>query len=323
MKTKWRAPSFVVPPSGGIYRHQLKPDLRTTARRGSSGIFLAVLLAGATVTQAAVPSSGGPPALAPADLQFFEAKIRPLLIENCYQCHSRDADKIKGGLLLDTREAWMHGGNSGPVIVPGKPDESPLIQAVRYASDDLQMPPDGEKLSPQQVADLTEWVSRGAPDPRTLVAKGSAASYGGVGRAHWAFQPVKKPSVPTVQDAAWPRNPVDNFVLAKLEAARMTPNTPVDRMTLIRRVYFDLIGLPPGPAEVQAFVNDHSPDAYARVVDRLLASPFYGEHWGRYWLDVARYSDTKGDPARQDDLRYPHAWTYRDWVIGAFNADMP
>ncbi len=185
------------------------------------------------------------------------------------------------------------------------------------------MPPKGEKLSDRQIADLTEWVRRGAPDPRTLVAAGSSAGYGGVGRAHWAFQPVQKPELPAVTDKSWPRNPIDHFVLAKLEAHGMTPSPPADRATLIRRVYFDLVGLPPTALEVQAFVEDPDPGALEQVVDRLLASPQYGEHWARHWLDVARYSDTKGDPARQEDPRYPHAWTYRDWVIAAFNADLP
>ncbi|MBI4623565.1 MAG: DUF1553 domain-containing protein, partial [Verrucomicrobia bacterium] len=162
-----------------------------------------------------------------------------------------------------------------------------------------------------------------APDPRTLVAKGSSASYGGVGRAHWAFQPVKKPAVPAVQNAGWAKNPVDHFVLAKLEVNGMAPNAPAGKATLIRRVYFDLLGLPPPLHELQAFLNDDAPEAFARVVDRLLASPQYGERSARTWLDVARYSDTKGDAPRQDDLRYPHAWTYRDWVIAAFNADLP
>src|SRR6185436_19187795 len=152
--------------------------------------------------------------------------------------HSKGADKVKGGLLLDTREALAQGGNTGPAIVPGKPDQSLLIQAVRYKDEDLQMPPKGEKLSDQQIADLTEWVRRGAPDPRTLVAKGSSSKDGGVGKNHWAFQPVKKPAIPTVQNTAWVKNPVDNFVLAKLEANEMTPNAPADKATLIRRVYF-------------------------------------------------------------------------------------
>ncbi len=286
---------------------------------------IALVFATIALSLPAAPAPAVTPPLAPADIQFFESKIRPLLLDKCHQCHSRDADKIRGGLMLDTREAWLHGGNTGPAIVPGNVDESLLIQAVRYTDEDLQMPPAkaGGKLTDAQIADLTEWVKRGAPDPRSLVAKGSSSSYGGVGRAHWSFQPLKKPDVPTVQNPAWCKSPVDNFILARLEANGLTPNEAADKWTLIRRVYFDVIGLPPSLRDVQDFLNDQSPDAYEKVVDRLLASPFYGEHWARYWLDVVRYSDTKGDPARQDDVRYPHAWTYRDYVIGAFNGDLP
>ena len=204
-----------------------------------------------------------PVKISPADLQFFESKIRPLLAEKCYKCHSKEGDKVRGGLLLDTRESVLHGGNTGPALVAGNPDKSLLIQAVRYKDEDLQMPPKGEKLSDQQIADLTEWVRRGAPDPRTNVAKGSNAAYAGVGKNHWAFKPVQKPALPTVTNTAWVKNPVDNFVLAKLEANGMTPNAPAEKATLIRRIYFDLIGLPPHPREVQDFVKDTSPDAYA------------------------------------------------------------
>jgi mono/diheme cytochrome c family protein len=287
-------------------------------------VALAMLVVG--LRAADMPAGHPVPAkpISAADLAFFETKVRPVLVDNCYKCHSKEADKVKGGFLIDTREAMLHGGNTGPAIVPGKPDESLLIQAIRYKDEDLQMPPKGEKLTDQQIADLTEWVRRGAPDPRTIVMTGATgAKYGGVGKQHWAFQPVKKPTVPTVQNTGWVKNPIDNFVLAKLEANGMTPNAPADKATLIRRVYFDLIGLPPHPAEVMAFTKDNSPDALAKVVDKLLASPQYGEHWARYWLDVARYADTKGDAQGQNDLRYPHAWTYRDWVIDAFNADLP
>ena len=265
--------------------------------------------------------------LSAADLQFFETKIRPVLVDRCYKCHSRDADSIKGGLMLDTQESFLHGGNGGAVIVPGKPDDSVLIQAIRYTDTELQMPPKGDKLTDQQVADFTEWVRRGAPDPRSLAAKGSAPSYGGVGRDHWSFLPVKKSAVPAVKNAAWCQTPVDNFILEKLEAGDMTPNPPADKRTLIRRATFDLIGIPPTEQEIQAFLADSSPGAFATVVDRLLASPHYGERWGRYWLDVARYADTMGDPpkkgAMRADPRYTNAWTYRDYVINAFNQDKP
>jgi cytochrome c553 len=266
---------------------------------------------------AAAPAPSGP------DLQFFETRIRPLLADRCYKCHSRDADKIKGGLMLDTREGMLHGGDTGPAITPGKPEDSLLIDAVSYKDADLQMPPKGEKLSDSQVADLTEWIRRGAPDPRSLVSRGSSCTYGGVGREHWSFLPVKKQDVPAVADPKWCQTPVDNFILAKLEGSSMKPNPPADRYTLIRRATFDLTGLPPTEAEVQRFLVDASPDAFAKVVDRLLASPRYGERWGRYWLDVARYADTKGDTPQREDPRYPFAWTYRDYVIDAFNSDKP
>jgi cytochrome c553 len=290
-----------------------------TLLKAAAVLPTALLLASALRGAAPAPAT---PAISAKDLQFFESKIRPVLVDKCYKCHSKDADKVRGGLILDTREGLMHGGNTGPAIEPGNPGKSLLIDAISYKNEDLQMPPKGEKLSDQQIADLTEWVRRGAPDPRTLVSKGSSAAYGGVGKNHWSFQPLKKPEIPEVQNKEWVKNPIDNFVLAKLEANGMTPNVPADKATLIRRVYFDLIGLPPHPSEVIAFAKDTSPDAYEKLVDRLLASPQYGEHWARYWLDVARYSDTKGDAPGQEDLRYPHAWTYRDWVIDAFNADL-
>ena len=287
-------------------------------------LLLAVFPFAIAVRAIAAPAgAAGPVPISTADLQFFESRIRPLLVDQCFKCHSKQADRVRGGLLLDSRDGVLQGGNTGPAIVPGKPDESLLIQAVRYQDEELQMPPKGGKLSDRQIADLAEWVRRGAPDSRTLATNGSTTARRGVGRNHWAFQPVQKPAVPAVRDSSWVQSPVDNFILARLESAGLAPNPPADKTTLIRRVYFDLIGLPPHPADVQAFVRDESPDAFTRIVDRLLNSQQYGEHWARYWLDVARYADTKGDPPRQDDNRYPHAWTYRDWVIDAFNADLP
>jgi hypothetical protein len=263
------------------------------------------------------------PQLSAADLEFFEARIRPIFAERCYKCHSRLADKIKGGLMLDTREGMLHGGDTGPAIVPGKPEDSLLIDAVGYKDADLQMPPKGERLGAAQVADLTEWIRRGAPDPRSLVAKGGSPAYGGVGREHWSFLPVQRQAPPAVAQPSWCRTPVDAFILAGLERNQLAPNPPADKYTLIRRATFDLTGLPPTEAEVQRFLVDDSPDAWAKVVDRLLDSPRYGERWGRYWLDVARYADTKGDAPQREDPRYPFAWTYRDYVIGAFNSDKP
>jgi cytochrome c553 len=291
---------------------------RWTFGKISAAFALALALDAAHAADA-----GTAPSLSPDDAAFFESRVRPVLVERCYKCHSHDADRVKGGLMLDTHEGMMHGGDTGPAIVPGKPDESLMIDAIRYTDDDLQMPPKGDKLSDQEVSDLTEWIRRGAPDPRTGVAKGSSLVYGGVGRQHWSFLPVQKQAVPPVENIAWCRTPIDHFVLARLEDSGMKPNPPADKHALIRRVTFDLIGLPPTEEEVRDFMNDDSPDAYAKVVDRLLASPHYGERWARYWLDVARYADTKGDPPRGDDPRFPNAWTYRDYVIDAFNQDKP
>ena len=252
---------------------------------------------------------------------FFENKIRPILGDYCYKCHSTSAEKIKGGLLLDSREALLKGGDSGKAIVPGDPEASLLIKAVRYTDPDLQMPKD-KKLDEVQIAALVAWVKMGAPDPRSATA--DQRKWSDNKTNHWAWQPVKRVAVPKVSNPAWCQTPVDNFILAKVDENGLKPNPPADKRTLIRRVTFDLIGLPPTPEEVQDFLNDSSPNAFANVVDRLLASPHYGERWGRHWLDVARYSDTKGQPKRAvEDNINPFAWTYRDYVIRSFNEDKP
>jgi len=279
---------------------------------------------------AAKPAAPAAPAAATAaatptaqQSAFFEGKIRPLLTAHCLKCHSAAEGKTKGGLALDSRDGTLKGGDSGPAVIPGNPDKSPLIRAVRYTDSNLQMPPKGEKLSDAQIADLVAWVKMGAPDPRTGAAKGKYAN-AAERKVWWAFQPVKKQEPPAVQNKSWPANPVDNFILAKLEEKSLKPSAPADRRVLIRRLYFDLIGLPPTPAEVEAFVADKSSTAYEKLVDKLLASPHYGERWGRHWLDVARYSDTVGDPAkRRESPAYPFAWTYRDYVVKAFNDDKP
>ena len=264
--------------------------------------------------------------LAAADLtsaqrDFFEAKIRPILADNCYKCHSAVAEKVKGGLLLDTRESLLKGGDTGPAIVPGNPETSLLIKAVRYADPDLQMPK-AKKLEDDQIANLVAWVKMGAPDPRSDTA--SAKKWSDNKTNHWAWQPVKPVAIPEPHNSDWCQTPVDHFILAKLEENGFKPNPPADKRTLIRRATFDLIGLPPTPQEVQGFVDDSSAEAFAKVVDRLLASPHYGERWGRHWLDVARYSDTKGQPRRffEDNIN-PFAWTYRDYVIRSFNENKP
>jgi Protein of unknown function (DUF1553)/Protein of unknown function (DUF1549)/Planctomycete cytochrome C len=251
-------------------------------------------------------------------MQFFEQKIRPVLVQHCYSCHSAEAKKPRGGLLLDSRAGVVKGGASGPAVVPGKANESLLIQALRY--DELAMPPQG-KLPPQVIADFERWVARGAPDPReekTAWVKKTIDVKDG--RRFWSFQPPRHHPAPGVKDAAWPRGDIDRFLLARLEAAGLHPVGDADRATLLRRVTIDLIGLPPTPGEVDTFLADCRPDAFARVVDRLLASPHFGERWGRHWLDLARYADSNG---KDENLTFHDAWRYRDYVIAAFNEDRP
>jgi mono/diheme cytochrome c family protein len=251
---------------------------------------------------------------------FFEARIRPLLVENCYACHG--PDRQMAGLRLDSRAAMLKGGAHGPALIPGEPDKSALIRAVHYTGA-IKMPPPG-KLPASAIDALTIWVKLGAPWPETSAATATAGGFTitAAQQSHWAFQPVRKPPLPAVKDTAWPSSPIDFFILHSLEQKGLRPNRPADKITLLRRATFDLTGLPPTIAEIDAFLADHSPNAFARVVDRLLASPHYGERWGRHWLDVARYADTKGY-VFNEDARYPNAYTYRDYVIRAFNEDLP
>jgi mono/diheme cytochrome c family protein len=293
----------------------------------SSSLALGLALLATPLT---LHAADAPAPTDPAQIAFFESKVRPLLVEHCYQCHAADAEKgVKGGLLLDSRPGVLAGGELGAVIVPGRPEESLLIKAVGYDDPELQMPPKG-KLSGAEIAALTEWVRLGAPDPRTEkpASKGTAKPAGATAsmsveegrRSLWSVQPLKVVEPPAVKDVSWVRNPIDRFILAKLEERGIAPNKRVDKRKLIRRAYFDLIGLPPTPAEVGAFVADASPDAYEKVVDRLLASPHYGERWASYWLDVARYGESDG---YEQDYDRPHAYHYRDFVIKALNADLP
>ena len=249
-------------------------------------------------------------------IDFFEKEIRPLLVENCQKCHG--ATKQFGGLRLDSMEALRKGGESGPVVVNGKLDESLLIQAVRHA-DGLQMPPD-QKLQPQQIAALEKWVTIGAPWPATVAPSVDPAAKQ---RTHWAFQPITNPPLPAAAELPWCRTPVDGFILEKLHEAKLSPSPPANRRALIRRVTYDLTGLPPTADEVAAFEQDESPDSYSKLVERLLDSPQYGEQSARHWLDVARYSDTKGYVYGREERFWVHAPTYRDWVVNAFNRDLP
>jgi mono/diheme cytochrome c family protein len=250
----------------------------------------------------------------------FELRVRPVLAKACYSCHT---DAAMGGLQLDSREHLLKGGKTGADIVPGDPDASKLIQAIRY-SGARKMPPAG-KLKDDEIASLEAWVKAGAvwPAASKPLPANTLAPYiiTPEQRAFWSFQTVKEPPVPPVKDAKWARNEIDRFLLAKLDTANLKPGRAADRRTLIRRATFDLTGLPPTPEEVSAFETDRSADAFAKVVDRLLASPHYGERWGRYWLDIARYSDDKLNSTQDDP--YPNAFRYRDWVIQAMNQDMP
>ena len=250
-----------------------------------------------------------------AGVEFFEKHVRPVLVENCYKCHSATAEKVKGGLLLDSRDGLLKGGDSGPAILPGDPERSLLIKAIRYTDENLQMPPKGRKLTELQIEDLTAWVKMGAP-------LGISNFKSQISKPHWAFQPVREPAVPAVKHARLVQSPVDQFILAKLEEKGLSLSPRADKRTLIRRATYDLLGLPPTPDEVRAFEADTSPGAFGRLVERLLDSPHYGERWGRYWLDVARYADTKGY-VFEEERRYPYSYTYRDWVIRAFNQDLP
>jgi hypothetical protein len=302
----------------------MKRPVSSSAPWLSRSLVLAASLVLGPWSLVLAPSFAADAKLTPQELQFFETKIRPVLADHCYKCHSAGSEKIKGGLVLDTKEGWVKGGDSGPAIVPGKPDDSLLIRAVRYKEKDLEMPPSDKKLPDAVIADLEAWVRMGAPDPRTGAAAVTKYEIDFTkAKEHWAFRPVTKPAVPAVADAAgWVKSPIDSFILAKLTEKGLTPSAPADKTTLLRRATFDLTGLPPTPKELDAFLADSSPDAYPKVIERLLKSPHYGERWGRYWLDLAKYGETKGQ-LNQRDNRYVYAYTYRDWVVSAFNRDLP
>ena len=275
------------------------------------------LAAGLSLCLSVAATAGEP---TPADVAFFESRIRPLLVAHCGECHG--GDELQGGLRLDGRAALLAGGDSGPAVVPGDAAGSLLIGAVRWES--YEMPPDG-KLPDTAVADLERWIDLGAPWPAGRESTGSHAPPSAFDlearrAAHWAWRPVRDPAVPAVRDQAWPNSPVDRFVLARLEAGGLHPAPPADRRALIRRLSFDLTGLPPTPDAITRFLSDDRPEAEGRLVDRLLASPHFGERWGRHWLDLVRYAESRG---HEFDHDAPGARHYRDYVIRAFNADVP
>ena len=254
------------------------------------------------------------------NVEFFERRVRPVLAEHCWACHGEK--KQHGGLRLDSREELMKGGDGGPVVDLKIVATSRLIKAIRHDDPDLQMPPEpAGKLPDDAIVAITGWIAAGANWPADQTSQRIDPSE--AGKSHWAFQPVRPQPIPAVRHVDWSQSPIDHFILARLEEQGMSPSGPAERDTLIRRAAFDLTGLPPSADEIAAFVNDSSPEAFAKVIDRLLDSPRYGERWGRYWLDVARYADTKGYVRLQEERRFPFAFTYRDWVIQAFNKDLP
>ncbi len=298
-------------------------SILTRTLLGLTGILLlGGVLPGTSWSLPADVDAPKPQGLTPEELIFFESKIRPLLAERCYSCHSRDSTPM-GGLRLDTKDGWMTGGSRGAAIVPGQPAQSLLIQAINYKDPELAMPPQGT-LPLEEIELLEQWVGLGAPDPRTD-GEGARPVKTSIdleeGRKFWSFRPLAQTALPSVRNKEWLRSPLDHFVLARLEKKGLKPVRPADRRTWIRRVTVDLIGLPPTPDEVDGFLDDLSPNAHANVVDRLLASPHYGERWARYWLDIARYAEEQRvSNTKQYDL--PFAYKYRDWVVEAFNRDL-
>jgi Protein of unknown function (DUF1553)/Protein of unknown function (DUF1549)/Planctomycete cytochrome C len=275
------------------------------------GLFpIAVLLVAAGPGFAAEPDA--------AAVAYFEKQVRPLLVEQCHGCHS--AKKTRGGLRLDSREAILKGGDTGPAVVPGKPEKSLIVSAVHATKAELQMPPNG-KLEAKQIEILEKWVRDGAvyPDGAKFAAAKALDPTSAEARQFWSFRPLRPIAPPAVRDAKWSQRPIDSFLLAAMEQRKIAPSPQADRRVLIRRAAFDLTGLPPTPEEVDAFIQDKRPDAYARLVERLLASPQYGERWTRYWLDLARYCDVPESWMKPRG----QSWPYRDWVVKALNEDLP
>jgi hypothetical protein len=276
----------------------------------------------ATVMLPVSAQKAGPP----SGNELFEKKIRPVLAAKCYACHSSNLKAPMGGLILDTKAGLRKGGADGPVVIAGKPSESLLLEALRYTDRKLQMPPSG-KLSATVIADFERWIAAGAPDPRKdLAIAGTPARPAGMslqeGRKWWAFQPVHEKPAPPNKDTAWPQTKIDSFVLSKLEEKGMKPSPKADSRTLVTRAYIDLLGFRPTYDEVQDFVNDSSSEAWVKLIDRLLASPHYGEQWARHWMDVARFGEDN-PTSEATNPPYPFAWRYRDWIIEALNKDVP
>jgi len=284
-----------------------------------TGLFLALGI----LALSASPSLAAQAGPGPEQLKFFESRIRPVLVDHCYKCHSAEAGKTKGGLALDTRSGVLRGGDTGPAIAPGQPDKSLLLTAISHADPDLEMPPNKAKLPDTIIADFRKWIETGAPDPRSGDSPPNATK-AKAGRDFWAFTKPVPSAPPTTADASWPRRRLDNHILAQLESKGLKPSPDARPETLLRRLHFDLVGLPPSPADNQRFLarikSDGIERALALEVDRLLGSERFGERWGRHWLDVARYAESSG---KDSNFTFPHAWRYRNYVIDAFNQDKP
>lgn len=306
----------------------MKTSFRCSSWRDFRGVYLKGLLA-ATLTLTAIfwqlPAAARVGVMQSDHAEFFEKQVRPLLATKCQMCHNAEAKTA--GLDLSSAEGFAHGGASGLLLDSAQPAASLLLQVISYEGA-LKMPPMG-KLKAEEIAVLTAWVKMGAPWPGTVPVaaeankapkNSSVREFTASEKAFWAFQPLQHPAVPRVKNTAWIKSPIDAFVLEKLKARKLAPAPPADKLTLLRRATYDLTGLPPTEAEIRAFLADNSPAAFSKVVERLLSSPRYGEKWGRHWLDVARYADSTGN---DEDHRYPHAWKYRDYVIEAFNTDLP
>lgn len=287
------------------------------SKRNNKATLVAVLTLLPTVACLAQSDSAG--------VEFFESKIRPALVEHCYECHSQESKKVKGGLLLDSREASLLGGDTGAAVVPEDLDMSLLITAISYDDDSLEMPPK-YKLDAAVIADFRKWIEMGAPDPRESVSSGKITSTIDMeaGRDFWAYRKPQEGKIPEFPAEAWPDTDIDRYIYSALQEAKLEPVADAAPSTLLRRLYFDLLGLPPTPGQVEAFIKACTKDqsaAVAAVVDELLASPQFGERWGRHWLDIARYAETNGKDVNV--VFYPEAWRYRDWVINSFNDDKP
>ncbi len=287
-------------------------------------LLIAVVAIDTTLTFSGRVAHGAEqPKFTPEQVANFEKDVLPILKQNCLKCHGDDPEKLKGGLNLATRAGVLAGGDTGPAFDAAKPADSLLLKAIHYKDEAYQMPPKG-KLADKDIAVLEKWVKDGLPVPAARMGEIVKVVPKGViteeAKKYWAYQPVKRPNLPAIKDQAWVQTPIDAFILAKLEAKNLKPVKPADKAALVRRAYYDLLGLPPTPEQIDAFVKDQSPDAWPKLIDTLLASPHYGEKWGRHWLDVVRYAETNG---YERDGTKPLAWKYRDYVIRSFNADKP